>query len=138
MKKTVYYAHFMGIYNTPQEKRDILTLQALGLEVINPNTPIVQDEVETQLRINRNDPTITTEEEAYMKMFDDVFFSRVRSCDVFAFRPLPDGRIPGGVFMELKEAQKENKIIIELPCGTHARGMGKEDTREYLKDIGQR
>ena len=38
----------------------------------------------------------------------------------------------------LKEAQEENKIIIELPCGTHSRSMGKEDTLEYLRDIGER
>lgn len=42
----VYYAHFMGIYNTPQEIRDILTLHNLGLKVINPNSPDIQKEVD--------------------------------------------------------------------------------------------
>lgn len=125
----VYYAHFMGIYNTPQEERDIKTLEALNLEVFNPNTPAIQDEVDDCLDTRKID---------YMDMFEEVFFKRVRECEVFAFRAVPDGRIPGGVAMELKVAQEEGKIIIELPCGTHSRCMGRDDTREYLRDIGQR
>jgi hypothetical protein len=128
----VYYAHFMGIYNTPQEQRDIKTLEALGLEVLNPNIPETQKEVDINLERYKHS------KDSYMIMFDNVFFSKVRACEVFAFRALPDGRIPGGVFMELKEAQKEGKIIIELPCGTYSRGMNGDETREYLRDIGQR
>lgn len=134
MKKLkVYYAHFMGIFNTPQEKRDIEMLERLGLEVVNPNTPGIQAQVKKQLKI-----------ESYMSMFNTVFFFRVRNCEVFAFRPLPDGRIPGGIAMELKVAQEwrnkddSSKIIIELPCGIHSRSMGKEDTREYLENMGER
>ena len=117
----------MGIYDTPEEKRNIETLEALGLEVFNPNTPKVQKEVED---IKGTVP--------YMKMFDVVFFKQLRICEVFAFKALPDGRIPGGVAMELAEAKKCNKIIIELPSGIHSRSMDKDETREYLHDIGQR
>ena len=126
-KLNVYYAHFMGIYNTPQEERDIATLEALGFNVINPNTPGIQVEVDTALK-----------QESYMDMFNTVFFSRVRECEVFAFRALPDGRIPGGVALEMEYAKDKNKLIIELPSGFHSRKMGKDDTREYLKEIGQR
>lgn len=125
----VYYAHFMGIYDTPQEERDIKTLEALGLEVLNPNQPHIQKEVDDFFK----DP-----EANYDHMFDKVFLSRVRECEVFAFKALPDGRIPGGIVMELEEAQKQKKIIIELPSGMYARSMSREDTREYLRDIGQR
>ena len=121
----------MGIYNTPQEERDIKTLESLGLDVLNPNTPETQEECTNEFK------TVKTDEE-YNTAFAKVFFTKVNSCEVFAFRSLPDGRIPGGVYKELKEAQRLNKIIIELPCGTYSRGMGKEDTREYLRDIGQR
>ena len=130
-KKKVYYAHFMGIYNTPQEERDIKTLESLGLEVLNPNTPKTQNECDIAFKNAKTN-------KQYHKAFSEIFFTKVAKCEVFAFRPLPDGRIPGGVFKELQEAQRLNKIIIELPCGTYSRGMGKEDTREYLKDIGQR
>ena len=34
----VYYAHSMGLYNSPQEARDIETLENLKLEVLNPNS----------------------------------------------------------------------------------------------------
>jgi len=127
-KMKVYYAHFMGIYDTPAEDRDIKTLEDLGLEVFNPNTSKIQKEVKVHLE----------EDGRYDAMFEDVFFKRVRECEIFAFRALPDGRIPGGVYMELKVALTEKKLIIELPCGMHSRGMGKDDTREYLKNIGQR
>lgn len=130
-KQKVYYAHFMGIYNTPQEERDIKTLENLGLEVFNPNIPEVQTECKTEFL------NVKTDEE-YNKAFAKVFFTKIAQCEVFAFRSIPDGRIPGGVAKELKEAQRLNKIIIELPCGTYARSMSKEDTREYLRDIGTR
>jgi hypothetical protein len=35
----IYYAHCIAIYDTPQEQRDIETLQQLGFEVVNPNCP---------------------------------------------------------------------------------------------------
>jgi hypothetical protein len=127
MKKLkVYYAHFMGIYNTPQEERDVKTLEALGLEVLNPNTPEVSAEFAAE------------KTGSYEAKFDKVFGTKVRECEVFAFKALPDGRIPGGIAMELKYATAAGKIIIELPSGTYARMMGRDDTREYLRDIGQR
>lgn len=125
----VYYAHFMGIYGTPQEERDIATLEALGLEVLNPNIPEIQKEVDDWFK----DP-----EAKYDEMFEHIFCERVRACEVFAFKALPDGRIPGGVAWELRAAQEANKIIIELPSGMHSRSMGRDDTREYLRDIGER
>lgn len=124
----VYYAHFMGIYNTPAEERDIATLEALGLTVVNPNTPETQKEVQEHLKRDGD----------YENMFTDVFYNKVIDCEVFAFRGLPDGRIPGGIAKELHVARGKGKIMIELPCGMNARAMGKLDTREYLHDIGQR
>lgn len=126
---TVYYAHFMGIYNTPQEKRDIETLEALGFTVFNPNNPETQAEIESYER---------STDEDYARMFEEVFFNKVRKFDAFAFRGLPDGRIPGGVYMELQEAELAGIPIIELPSGTYGRGMDKFETRQYLKEIGQR
>jgi len=37
MKRKIYYAHPLNIYNTAQEKRNIATLESLGFEVVNPN-----------------------------------------------------------------------------------------------------
>lgn len=129
--KKVYYAHFMGIYNTPQEKRDIATLEALGFEVVNPNTPEIQKECQEKL-------SVVQSSKEYQQVFDSIFNPLIDQCEVFAFKPLPDCRIPGGIWKEIQRAQKEDKIIIELPTGLFARAMGREDTREYLYDIGQR
>jgi len=126
-----YYAHFMGIYNTPQEKRDITTLEALGLVVINPNNPEVQKQCKEQFSNASNNVE-------YLKAFDSIFNPIIDQCEVFAFKALPDGRIPGGVAKELAYAQKNKKIIIELPSGMLARSMDGDSTREYLRDIGQR
>ena len=132
--KKVYYAHFMGIYNTNQELRDFHTLQQLGLHVVNPNSKETSSKF-----LNTIDEKKQLEFEDYYKVaFDEVFGNMVRECDVFAFKALPDGRIPGGVWMELEVAKAEGKIIIELPSGTHSRKMSKYETREYLRDIGQR
>lgn len=117
----------MGLYNTPQEKRDLETLKNLNLEVINPNDPKVSSTFKKECGIM-----------PYLDAFDKVFGGLVRECEVFAFKALPNGKIPGGVALELISAQKENKIIIELPSGMHSRIMGKEETIEYLKDMGER
>ncbi len=133
MKKLkVYYAHFMGIYNTPQEERDVKTLKDLNLDVLNPNIP------EVQRMCKKAFPKTPYTDEQYIKAFHKVFEPLVKECEVFAFKPLPDNRIPGGVAMELKIAQRLKKIIIELPSNTHARCMSKVDTHEFLKDIGTR
>lgn len=134
MEKKVYYAHFMGIYNTPQELRDIHTLQQLGLYVVNPNSK----ETSSKFMNTLDEKKQLAFEDYYEAAFDEVFGNMVRECDVFAFKALPDGRIPGGVWMELEVAKAEGKTIIELPSGIHARKMGRDDTREYLCDIGQR
>jgi hypothetical protein len=42
--RTVYYAHCLHLYGTPQERRDVLTLEALGFKVVNPNDPGVDAE----------------------------------------------------------------------------------------------
>lgn len=129
MKKTVYYAHFMGIYNTKQEERDIEALKKMGLKVFNPNVDFIQDEVQAWK---------AKEDFDYTEMFEDIFIRRVKGADMFAFRALPDGRIPAGVAWELREAIKAEKSIIELPACITARSMSVDETREYLMEIGER
>lgn len=131
--KKVYYAHFMGLYNTPQEQRDVKLLEELGFDVINPNCEEVQNHVELwKKRCGDN------YESRYHEIFDDVFYERIRRCQVFAFRAMPDGRILGGVALELAEAIKHHKLIIELPSLMPSRAISKDDTIQYLKEIGQR
>lgn len=122
----VYYAHSMHLYGTKQELRDVDLLQKLGWEVLNPNMPETQQAVED-----------------YRKKYGDervmeYFFDLVEQCEIFAFRAHPDGKIPSGVGWELKTAIGLDKLIIELPSLFSTRILSIEDTREYLKLLGQR
>jgi hypothetical protein len=122
--KTCYYAHFMGIYNTPAEVRDMATLEAMGFQVTNPNSDTVKNELNAYKVFHDN----------YMTYFTDL----VQEHDIVAFRALPDGRLPAGVAMEVNAGKDAGKIIIELPCGIVSRTMDHAETVEYLENIGQR
>jgi hypothetical protein len=134
----VYYAHSMGLYNTIQEQRDIKTLEALGFEVLNPNNPQVQARVDEVMGRHKIEHPGYPDSHYYRVAFKEIFDELVDQCQVFAFRALPDCRIPGGVGLELETAKEKGKHIIELPCNTIARTMTGEETREYLRDVGQR
>lgn len=107
----VYYAHCMTIYNT-QEQRDVLMLQRLGFEVVNPNGKVWG-----------------------MDHFLDIVENEV---DAVAFRALPDGSIPAGVAQEVERARACDKPVFELPTGVLRRTLTVEQTREVLKESGQR
>jgi hypothetical protein len=133
----IYYAHCLAIYGTPQEQRDLATLRTLGFVIVNPNNPMIEarcDEykqapVDGALRRGRDDGDAVLE---------DIFKPLVEDADAFAFRALPDGAISNGVARELAWAQAANKPVIELPSGIARRAIGLAETREYLKEVGQR
>lgn len=114
-----YYAHAMSLYNTPQEARDIKLLEAMGYEVLNPNTPEHNDGCN-----KRTNPM-------------DYFIELVAlSCDVLAFRAMPDGSITQGVAIEIRAAAP--KPVFELPSGVKRRTLTLDQTRDYLAELGQR
>ena len=114
----VYYAHCVSIYGTPQEERDIRLLETLGFEVVNPNA-----EGNT---------------ENYKKYGMKYFLAIALDCDVVAFRALPDGRIPAGVMKEVSAMTLHEKLVIELPSRISGRGISVDETRGYLREVGQR
>ena len=61
---------------------------------------------------------------------------------MFAFRAHNDGTIPAGVFAELQAFAKFRMInerrIFELPCGIIRRAMSVAESKEYLRDVGER
>lgn len=116
--KTVYYAHVLSIYNTPQEERDEADISTSFGFFINPNSK------ETQ--------------EKYIKEGWKTFEDLIDQCDGLVFRSLPDGSISAGVAKEIEYAKSKNKFIMELPTITSRRILSIEDTREYLKLVGQR
>ena len=114
----VYYAHCVALYDTPQERRDIELLQALGFEVVNPNTP--------------------EDTERYKTEGMEYFLKYVSICDACVFRALPDGAIPAGVFREIQWFTEAKKPIFELPSGINRRELTRNQTVEYLHEVGQR
>jgi hypothetical protein len=114
----VYYAHCMAIYNTPQEARDVQELTKLGFEILNPN----HEKYENAYK------------DKGMKVFEEAVFS----CDALAFRSLPDGRIPAGIYKEIEYAKDASIPVFELPSGTKSREMTVDVTREYLRESGFR
>lgn len=121
-----YYAHSLHLYDTEQEVRDISTISTLGFEVINPNNQKMQIEVE-EYRLRYGGALV-------MDYFKDI----IRKCDVVIFRAHPDGKIPSGVGFEVKYALELNMPVIELPTLTSNRFLSIEDTRYYLRLLGQR
>jgi hypothetical protein len=126
----VYYAHCIGLYNTLQETRDIQTLERLGFEVINPNTP----ETDAACDAIRAASSLPDPRDAVMEYFRRFALE----CDCIAFRALPDGSIPSGVALEITMFQGESKPVFELPSGFTTRGRTLAQTREYLREIGYR
>jgi hypothetical protein len=115
--KRVYYAHPMVLYNTTQELADVVTLQALGLKVYNPNNPTAQAGAKKE----------------GMAWFEGV----VKGCDFLAFRSLPNGDIGSGVGMEIKWAQEKDVPIIELPSLALRRVLTHAETRAYMRELGR-
>lgn len=114
----IYYAHPLSLYDTPQEQRDVKLLhEGLGFEVVNPNKPEHQ--------------------EGYKQYGMEYFVRLVKTCDALAFRAFPDGKIGAGIAGEI-EALGPNKTVIELPHAISCRTLTIDQTREYLKELGQR
>jgi len=113
-----YYAHCKSIYNTPQEKRDIATLERLGFIVLNPNSP----EYEAGWKEQGMD-------------YAQVLLDR---CYCIAFRGLPDGNIPCGVYTEIEMAEEREMPCFELPSRIRLRELSYPETVEYLMEVGER
>ena len=140
----VYYAHCLQLYGTKQEQRDLETLRGFGFQVTNPADDAYAKLAKTVKQVYAN-PT-TDEERALVAPFADageavmqlVFRGLVCNCDALVFRALPDGRIPAGVAQEIAWANLLGKPVIELPTNLLSRTMTVDQTREYLRLVGQR
>jgi hypothetical protein len=113
----VYYAHCVALYNTKQEERDIATLEKLfpQHEIFNPNCEACS--------------------EGYAQKGMKFFRRTVNDSDILAFRALPEGLIPAGVYTEIQWAIEDGKTIIELPK-LYGREMSIDDTRQYIREVG--
>jgi hypothetical protein len=133
----IYYAHCIALYGTPQEVRDlellgrIFTAMDRPFEIVNPNSFNIE-------RLCKDIKNKSPEKDVGQEIMDYVFRPLVKSCHVTAFRALPDGRIPAGVLQEVEWAREVGQPVIELPSGISSRAMTVQETREYLREVGNR
>ena len=118
--KKAYYAHCKALYNTPQEQRDIETIEKMGFEVINPNTQKHKDKIKG------------LPGESVMQYFGEV----VCDCDALFFRALPDLSISAGVSYEIGIAKKYGRPVAELPTLFSRKRLTVEETVGYMQEIG--
>jgi hypothetical protein len=116
----IYYAHPISDYNTQNEKDNILKLEKLGFDVLNPNNPAY--------------------EEAYKLQGMQVFLDLINTCDCLVFETFDFGNspIPAGVYKEILHAEKLGLLVMELPGSLGDRAMSVEATRNLLKQLGAR
>lgn len=124
----VYYAHCMALYDSAQERRDVALLERLGFEVLNPNQAKHQKGAQDAKAKKPLDPKASM---MYFKPLVDM-------CDLLAFRALPgDLAIPAGVALEIEWALNGSKPVIELPGSIQRRAISREETREYICEVGK-
>ena len=114
-------------YGSPQDNRDVEMLKKLGFEVVNPSD-------DKHVQIAKNMKANGEPSSRVMGYFE----SLVDECDAVAFRALPDGAVPAGVAKEIERATDKGKPVIELPSCVSRRVLTVDQTREYLKEVGQR
>jgi hypothetical protein len=139
----IYYAHCMALYNTVQEQRDLLLLDSLfptGL-IVNPNSPSISVRVNSLRGLvedwNLKHPDQTPRDPGTETM-EVIFRPLVQLQDVLVFRALPDGTIPAGVAKEITWAEEANLPILELPSAILRRTLTLPQTKQYLREVGQR
>lgn len=127
LRPLCYYAHCMSLYSTPTEVRDIRLIESLGFRVENPNDADgVYDRLATDVKA------------AELDVMDTVFLPAVERCDALAFRALPDGAVPSGVFKEVMRALRLDLPVFEIPQSLKRRELTLAQTREYLGEVGER
>jgi len=123
-KLKCYYAHGMHTYGSTIEQEDIKLLEFLGFEVINPNTPEIQEDMRLYISANGAGKTM------------EYFTELVKSCDLLAFRGLPSLILLSGVSVEIETALDLGKPVIELPCSLQTRMLDYPTTKRYLIELG--
>ena len=119
-----YYARCQTIYGSMQECRDIELIAELDSHVLPFDAEVSE--------------AVAKAKESGDSVMDVVFQPLVEKCDLLFFRALPDGRIPAGVVKEIQFARELNLPVLELPSGIIRRTMTVTETREYLRESGQR
>lgn len=108
----VYYAHCMDIYYTEEERNDVIHLGQAGFEVINPSDKIWKPHWESKGM--------------------DFAKELIEVCDVVIFKRIPDGRISGGVDVEIEMAKELGIPVLEYQSDC-SNTMTRTETKEYIR-----
>jgi len=144
--KVIYYAHCTALYGTPQEARDVELIGAVfsgtfqDCRVVNPGADhqIKKQCDAIEAEVKKHNRKATLKRDASQEKMDRVFKIAAQTCHVLVFRALPDGMIPAGVAKEIAWAEEAGIPVMELPSSTLRRVLTLPQTRQYLKEIGQR
>lgn len=116
--KKVYYARSLDFYGTPIDQHWIRIINNLCCQVVDPNEFFNKDE--------------------YDEKGMDMFFERIKDCDLLIFKANRDGNITAGVHKEILCAWDNDIPALEIPNTIWSRALDKNETREYLKRVGAR
>jgi len=119
-----YYARCQTIYGSMQECRDIELIAELDSHVLPFDAEVSH--------------AVIVAQNSGLCVMETVFQPLVEKCDILFFRALPDGRIPAGVAREIGFARGFGLPVLEIPSGVIHRTMNVAETREYLRESGQR
>lgn len=123
-KLKCYYAHTMVSYGSTIEQMDIELLESLGFEVINPSSPDIAQ--------GCKDYVFNNGASNVMSYFKDI----IDTCELVAFRALPNGDILSGIAAEVEHAIVAGIQVIELPSSVRKRMMDYPATKQYLIELG--
>lgn len=118
--KLAYYARPISIDGTKQQERDVALIYSLGFCPY----PIAEEKEKALAE--------------YRKIGMDAFKPYVKDSAVLIFRAFPDGSIGAGVAKEIAWAVEFGVPVIEIPRQVERRTLSVDDTREMLKELGQR
>jgi hypothetical protein len=116
-----YYAHCESTYGTPQEDHDVDMMGRVGINVMNPNSPEYQEQIQMLKDYGR---------ESEIPGF---LLSLVDKCDSVIFRALPDGSISADVHQQILHAQDSNKTVLEMPTLEGRKVLTEQETRDYIE-----
>lgn len=108
----------MSIYGSDQEERDMKAIRSLGYEPIDINKAELQARAKSE----------------GMKVFEE----HVVSADALFFRAFIDMKIGAGVAKEIGWAADAGITVMELPTLVGERAISVEQTRQRLRELGQR
>lgn len=110
--KSAYFARPITLFGTKEDSACILSIKALGLSVIDINTPEVQ--------------------ERYKIEGMGVFKQLIWDADVLFFLAFDDGLIGAGVMKEIRWAQSFHIPVFEIPQYIEMRQLTVKETRERV------